>query len=382
MRKWGVVVLTAFGQVFACSGDDQPAPTPEPPGTTIDDVYQLDEGATLDLLIDAPAGASVNLTTNLPNATLAGQVFTFHPDYTQAGLHTFDFSIADDSSTTTKTIAVRVFNVIHAMPVAPITVAEGVAAPTQTFTSNDPAGTIVSFHTDLTAVPGATFDAATGKLDFKPSIRWLDAHGPQVVITVTAEGLELDSGRWDTTTYDVVYSITEVTSFSEEILPIFANPIGGAGPPDQQTFEGHNCVQCHDGSAGSPAGMDLHPSTAYAALVNHDISVDGIVGSTCHSLAASGVKQVVPNMPAKSLLYMKMSGTDGGTGTTVPCGVQMSSNNSAYYVTVTDQDAWNLCPNDTCRQSLLCSSASLSCKTDARYVRKLRVWIAAGAPNN
>jgi len=49
---------------------------------------------------------------------------------------------------------------------------------------------------------------------------------------------------------------------------------------------------------------------------------------------------------------------------------------------VTDQEAWNLCPTDLCRTSLSCLPTSLSCKTDAYYVRKVRVWIAAGAPNN
>jgi hypothetical protein len=75
------------------------------------------------------------------------------------------------------------------------------------------------------------------------------------------------------------------------------------------TLEPH-CVGCHGGSA-PVAGLDFSTSTsAYSTLVGVHAGGDG---SAC---AASGLLRVDPGASSRSLLYLKISGTQ-------PCGERM-----------------------------------------------------------
>lgn len=391
-KRLSVVLLMAF---VGCSEDAPTVNVTVPPGNgpAVANAYDVDEGSSLDLVIAPEAtGATITSSTLPTHATLSGGVFSFTPDYTQAGIYSVTFTIAEGTgsaaTTTTTTIAVRVHNLIHITPPpSVVNVNEGSAAGDVTFSSTDLPGTVVQYTADVASFPGATFDPVSAKLSFKPSWRWRDSRPAAIAITVTAEGTEIDSGKTTTSTAKVLYQINEATSFKDELVPMFLLPIGATSGthPEWESVEGHNCMSagCHDGTGTSPAGLDYHPNSIYNELVNKAVSLDSINGSTCHSLAASGVKQVVPNDPSKSLWYMKISGTDGNGGDGPPCGVQQSVNQPFNWLTVTDTDAWLACPPaSNCRSALNCSQTDIACKLDARYVRKARLWILAGAPNN
>ena len=81
---------------------------------------------------------------------------------------------------------------------------------------------------------------------------------------------------------------------------------------------------------------------------------------------------------------MKISGTDGAGNPGPPCGVQMAENQEFNYLTVNDYDAWLSCPPgvNACRSALNCSNTDIDCKLNARMIRKAKLWIMAGAPNN
>ena len=353
-------------------------------GGTLAPAYDIDEGSTLDLVIDPGNTNSATVTSTLPpNATFQNGVFSFAPSFSQAGLYTVTFHAASGPLT----IAIRVHNVIH-IDQPPLTVvSEGSAATVVTFTSDDPPGTSVVYSADVSGAPGATFDPVAHTLSFAPSWRFLDSRASAVVIPVTAQGQELDSGILRTSTVDAVYQVKEATSFSQEIVPMFLLPIGSTGGanPQFESVEGRNCMSagCHDGQATDPASLDLRPFAIYSSLVNKSPAPDGINGSTCGGLA-SNIKYVVPGDPTLSLWYMKISGTDGSGAVGPPCGVQQSTNQPFNYYTVTDEDAWRACPpaDSNCRSALDCSATDIACKTNARLVRKARLWILAGAPNN
>lgn len=343
--------------------------------------YEVEEGANLDLVIDTGAGTSTVTTTTLPtNAKLENGIFSFAPDYTQAGLYSVVFTITSGTTQTSKTIALRVKNVIH--PSAQdVHVKEGTIQEIA-MTSNDPAGTIVSYSADVSAIPGATFEALTGKITFSPDIAWLDTLPSQFPIIVNATGQEID-GTARSSTGVVMVTVDEATSFSQEIVPLFKNP----GPADATNSpQGHKCLTCHTGTRSDqlPEVMDLHSDQAYANLVN----VDPFQGSAnmCSVLATNGVKRVLPGDPAKSLLYMKVSGTDGSTMAAPPCGAQMPNGIQEYWWTVTNLKAFYQCDTASdpaqCRKDLTCADSDLACKTNAPLVHKLFVWIKDGAPKN
>ena len=77
--------------------------------------YEIDEGSSLDLVV-APdtAGAMVTASTLPTNAVLTNGIFSFTPDYTQAGIYSITFTVTAGagSGATTTTIAVRVRNVV------------------------------------------------------------------------------------------------------------------------------------------------------------------------------------------------------------------------------------------------------------------------------
>jgi len=348
--------------------------------------YDIDEGATLDLVIDpGNANAMVAASTLPTNATFQNGVFSFAPSYSQSGLYPVTFTSTAGSGMASLSIAVRVHNVIHIVAPALAVVNEGSATAAATFSSDDPSGTVITYSADVVGVPGATFDPIARTLSFTPSWRWLDSRPALLEIDVTAQGQELDTGVQRSSTAHVVYQIKEATSFSNELVPLFLLPIGATNglSPELESVEGHGCVTavCHGGGT-SPAGIDFHPAVIYDELVNHDVAPDGVNGSTCGGLPST-VKRVVPGDVTKSLFYMKISGTDGAGGVGPPCGVQQPTSQLFNYWTVTDQDAWNACPPaGECRTSLVCPTGDIVCKTQSRYVRKVRVWIEAGAPNN
>ncbi|HZS36308.1 MAG TPA: hypothetical protein VFF06_05755 [Polyangia bacterium] len=356
---------------------------------TLASAYDIQEGSSLDLVVAPDTAGAMVTTSMLPkNAVLTNGIFSFTPDYSQAGLYSVTFTITTGTVVTIKTIGVRVLNVIHIDTPALTVVSEGASAPDITFSSDDPKGTIVNYSADLTNAPGATFDPVAAKLSFSPSFRWLDTKPGALAILVTAEGTEIDTGKTDTSTAKVLYQINEATSFNQELVPIFLLPVGATGGthPEWESSEGHNCMSagCHDGTGTAPAGIDFHPNSIYDQLVNHDIAADGINGSTCNSQAALGVKRVTPGSLTKSLWFMKISGTDGAGNPGPPCGVQMAENQPFNWWTVSSQDAWNQCaPTDSnCRAALDCVATDITCKLNARYVRKAQVWIMAGAPKN
>jgi len=356
---------------------------PPDAGVTVAPAYDVDEGGALDLVVDPNNASAMVATSALPaNSSYQNGVFSFNPDFTQAGVYSVTFTATAGSSSSPLTIAIRVHNVVHITGPSPSAIGEGSAAPVATFSSDDPAGTVVTYTADLSAAPGASFDPIARTLSFTPGIRFLDSHPATVVVPVTAQGQELD-GKTHAQTVNVEYQVTEVTSFSSEIRPLFLFPLGATGGanPELESVEGHNCLQCHDGSATTAAGLDLTAASAYGQLVGHTPASDGINGATCGSVGG-GIQRVVASDPTKSLLYMKVSGTNGNGAAGPPCGVQEPNSEPQFGWTVSDQDAWNACPNTTCQTLLLCADTDIACKTNARYVRKLRVWIAAGAPNN
>lgn len=368
--------------------------SPEDGNVSFTSAYDIDEGSSLDLVVDAAAGATVTTSTLPMNATFTDGIFSFSPSYSQSGLYSVTFTITTATGASDRTIGIRVLNVIHVAAPPATAVKEGEAAPELTFKSTDPDGTIVTFSADLTsinagAIGKATFDSVSGKLNFSPGFRWLDTRPAALAINVTAEGQEIDTGKTRTSIAKVIYNISEATSFDQEIKPIFLYPNGRA-PSDTSpsSKEGRGCIAsgCHDGTS---AGANFGPDTVYDQLVNHDIAADGVGSATCASEAAQGMKRVIPSDPNKSLFYLKIAGVDGASTTETdntdpPCGVQMPNNQFANYLTVTDEEAWEACPadNDACRLAYRCVDADVACKTNARLIRKARLWIEAGALKN
>jgi len=377
-------------------------------GTTFAAAYQITEGSSLDLVIDQDNPSATITTTDLPkNAAVQNGIFTFTPDYSQAGLYSITFTIPAGTVVSTRTIGVRVLNSIHISPPPLAVVDEGSAAPDVTFSSDDPMGTIVTYSADLSNAPGATFDPVTAKLSFTPSFRWLDANPAELAILVTAEGTEVDTGKIDSSTAKVTFQINEATSFSQELVPLFKLPPNsngatqGTSPPPSPdpnllSNEGHDCVFCHDGSTIAAAGADFHPDKVYDQLVMHAVN-DGMnvnQPAACYDGApgtppgwapsTQGIMRVVPGDLTKSVWFMKISGTDGAGNSPQPCGAQMPQGFSFDWWTVTDQDAWNNCAlgDNQCRIALLCDTNDVTCKLNSRYVRKAAIWIMAGAKNN
>ncbi len=374
--------------------------------------YEIAEGSSLDLVIDPDDPTAVITTTDLPkNAMLQNGIFSFTPDFSQAGLYSITFTITAGTSQLSQTIGIRVLTALHVSP-PPITVVnEGATAPDVTFPNNEPAGTIVTYSADVSNAPGATFDPVTAKLSFTPSWKWLDSNPAELSVLVTADATEPDTGKHDTATVKVLYQINEATSFSQELFPLFMLPEGATGtsqsnpstspPPELQSSEGHDCVFCHDGSPSAYAGIDFRtPASIYAALfmvppATTAVGVNGN-GAVCYDGApgappgwapsTSGVMRVAPGDLSKSLWFMKISGTDGAGGPGPPCGVQMPEGFQFFWWTVSDQTKWDACPptagDNPCHDQLLCDTTDISCKLSSRYVRKAALWIMAGAPQN
>jgi hypothetical protein len=364
---------------------------------TFQNAFEIEEGSSLDLVLETGAAGASITTTMLPkNAKVQDGIFTFSPDYSQANLYSITFTITAGETVITKTIGVRVLNVIHIAAPALTVVPEGSPAPDLTFSSDDPPGTIVTLSADVSSIPGATFDPVAGKLTFAPGFKWLDSRPAALAILVSAEGQELDTGKQRTSTAKVLYQINEATSFKQELAPLFLLPPGATGtlnssaspPPEAMGPDGHNCMFCHDGKPGAIAEMDFTtPDNIYNMLVNHDPEPDGINAATCGAFGTMyGLKRVTPGDPFKSLWFMKITGQGfDNMGNPVPiCGVQMAENQPFNYWTVNDYDAWLSCPPGvtSCRTSLDCSDSDLDCKMNARMIRKARLWILAGAPNN
>jgi len=360
--------------------------------------YDIEEGSALDLVIETGNPTATITTSTLPtNAAVKDGIFSFTPDYTQSGIYPVTFTITIGDKITTKSIGIRVLNVIHITTPSPQPVSEGAKAGELTFQSTDPPGTIVNYAADLSGLPAdqVTFDPNTGKLNFAPTFTWLDKNDGAVVITVTAEGQELDTGKVRTSTAKVLYQVNEATSFKQELVPLFMLPSGAAlatqytqshptasPPPEYIRPEGHNCVFCHDGQPGAFAEMDFTPDAIHGSLVNHDPTATGTASAACGEQSANGVKRVVPGDITKSLWFMKISGTDGNGNPGPPCGVQMAFQQPWNYWTVTDQKQWFACGDNTCRQNLICVATDVTCKMSARLVRKAKVWIEAGALDN
>lgn len=367
--------------------------------------FDIEEGSALDLVVDTGKPGATITTSELPkNSVLNNGIFSFTPDYSQAGLYSVTFTITSGDTVTTKTIGIRVLNVIHISPPPLVTVLEGQNAGELTFTSDDPTGTIVTLSADISAVPGATFDSVTGKLSFKPKIDWLDTRTGAVAIIVTAEGQELDTGKQRVSTAKVLYQINEATSFKDELAHLFLLPQGTTGvpspPPEIQDADGHSCISCH--TPGSPpAGMTfLNPATPnivdyqwlYDQLVDHDVAPAGNSDSAmCFDLAAAGYKRVVKGDINHSLWYGKISGTCPSGGSECqngpngpPCGAQMPETFPFLYLTTNNEDVWASCPNgdNPCKEAARCGDTDMDCKLQARLVRKARVWIEQGAPFN
>jgi hypothetical protein len=406
LRIVGLALLPALACLAGCKSTPPTVTVNTSPGGGVNlaSAYDVAEGAALDFVVDpGVAGAKVT-ASNLPkNATFANNVFSFSPDYTQAGLVSVTFTITAGSTVTQKIVAIRVLNVLHIETPALIVVSEGSTAPPVSFPNNEPMGTIVNYSADLTAAgTDATFDPVTGTLSFTPSWFWLDSKPAQLAITVTAETTEPDTGKVDTSTSKVLYQIKEATSFSRELYPLFLYPStqvnsDAALPANANlvdTTYGHNCLFCHNSAVQMPpaANMDFRPtgsnpaSALRAVLVNHPPSSNAMGGS-CYGQDPS-VMRVVPGDLTKSIWFWKISGTDGAGNPTVPCGQQMPENFQWYWWSVGDQDAWNSCNpqyvagDNTCHDMYLCPSTDASCKLNSRYVRKAAIWILAGAEDN
>ncbi|HSY47986.1 MAG TPA: hypothetical protein VLC46_04165 [Thermoanaerobaculia bacterium] len=75
--------------------------------------YDINEGSSLEIVLTRTAGASI-MSTPLPrNAVVKDGIFSFTPDYSQAGLYSITFTIRSGKTVITKTIGLRVLNVIH-----------------------------------------------------------------------------------------------------------------------------------------------------------------------------------------------------------------------------------------------------------------------------
>ena len=65
-----------------------------------------------------------------------------------------------------------------------------------------------------------------------------------------------------------------------------------------------------------------------------------------------------------------------------PCGNQMAFQQRWNYWTVKDQNAWDGCGDNGCRQNLTCLDSDTTCKLSARLVQKAKAWIEQGALDN
>src|SRR6478609_2365543 len=91
--------------------------------------YDIEEGSALDLVVDAGKAGAMITTSELPkNSVLNNGIFSFTPDYSQSGLYSVTFTITSGDTVTTKTIGIRVLNVIHISPPPLTPVDEGAAA--------------------------------------------------------------------------------------------------------------------------------------------------------------------------------------------------------------------------------------------------------------
>jgi hypothetical protein len=416
------VKLASLGVLFLVGCKQSPPvvninTVPGDTGTTFNAAYQINEGASLDLVVDEDNPSAMITADNLPkNAVIQNGIFSFTPDYSQAGLYSINFTITAGTQVTTRTIGVRVLNVIHISPPPLAVVDEGSPAADVTFSSDDPTGTLVTYTADVSNAQGAVFDPVHAKLSFTPSYRWLDTGQPQLEILVTAEGTEIDTGKTDTSTAKVTYQINEATSFGQELVPLFKLPpntdgttqsTAGSPPPSPDpnivSNEGHDCVYCHDGASQSGprpafAGMDFHPDQIYTTLFNAAVADKTQNAAACYDGAPNtptgwapsmtGVQRVTPKDLTKSLWFMKISGTDGAGNSPQPCGAQMPEGFNSFWWTVSSQDDWNNCAltstvtDNPCHDKLLCDTNDTTCKLNARYVRKAAIWIMAGAPNN
>lgn len=302
------------------------------PTLGLDDVYVVEEGETLDLLVTASVGGGTVVADGLPaNAEMVDGIFTFRPGFDQAGVYRVDFTATVDGVGVARSIAVRVRNVIHVVPPTPAAVDEG-GTTSVTIRSTDPVGTVVRYRSslDTSPIPGASLDATTGVLTFAPAYDHLDFFPNPTIITVSAEGTEVDTGEPRTSTAEIAFPIAEKTAYEQEVQTgIFNVSCAFAGG-------------CHGGSAPS-AGLNLSTGLSYDAII-------GITpaGPACSGGVATETAQVVVGEPDESLLYHKMTGEQS-------CGRRMPIN----------------CD----------SGGSLPCTTDAAN-RKVRLWIEDGAPRN
>jgi hypothetical protein len=100
--------------------------------------FDIVEGTSLDLALARTADASIT-TTPLPrNAVVKDGIFSFTPDYSQAGLYSITFTISSGETVITRTIGIRVLNVIH-IAAPPLTEAsEDDKTPDLNSASDDP----------------------------------------------------------------------------------------------------------------------------------------------------------------------------------------------------------------------------------------------------
>jgi hypothetical protein len=75
--------------------------------------YDINEGSSLEIVLTTTAGGSITHTPLPRNAVVKDDVFAFTPDYSQAGLYSITFTIRSGKTVITKTIGLRVLNVIH-----------------------------------------------------------------------------------------------------------------------------------------------------------------------------------------------------------------------------------------------------------------------------
>lgn len=301
------------------------------PSLDFDEVVVVEEGQTLDLLVTPSVPGVAVTAAQLPeNATFADNLFTFHPDYGQAGVYRVGFSSTVEGVSVSHSIGIRVRNVIH-MPVTNVVSVDEAGTTTVPLDSDDPDGTVVSYASslDTTPIPGASLDPRTGVLTFAPSFTHLDTYPNPTVVTVTAQGVEVDTGAPRTATTQVSFQVVEKTSFGTEVqAQLF----------DQKcSFPGG----CHGGTAPS-ADLDLTSGFAYAEIIGISPGGPSCVG------VATETSLIVPGDPTQSLLYRKLTDEQS-------CGRRMPINCDA--------------------------GGSIPCPT-AGEARKVRLWIEAGAPAN
>lgn len=316
----------------AC-GDDAPITiTVEEPNDTntdldIDGVYVIDEGQTLDLIVTSP-GASLTATTLPTNASFDGGIFSFSPDFGQAGVFSVAFQDEIAGSSVVRTIGIRVNNVVYMADVV-TNVAEN-GTQSVSFSSDDPEGTTIRFGSslDTNPIPGASLNRLTGELTFAPDFLYLDTAPSITEITIQAHVLEADTGTERVVDTVVQFDVEEVSSFELEILPILPT-----------------CTQdgtaCH--AAGAPsAGLDLSQDGAFNSIVNIEPGTAGSCGGATES------HYVAPSDLGNSLLYQKIIGGQS-------CGQRMPFR----------------CDELT----------NVDCLSEDQ-IRKVNLWITAGALDN